>query len=66
MKKPKKKNQSKLFLLIIKSKDGMVLDILPNQNYDVALLAGMERIKTTKDYWEIFDHLGRYIDGSRN
>lgn len=61
----KKKIKTKFWLLSIKDKNGIVVDVIPHSDYDTLLLEGMDRAKEVNGYWEIFNSYGRLVDGSR-
>lgn len=75
---PKKKNQKqrkkaktirktrKLYILTVKNKDRVVLEIITHYNYEILMLEGMELAREHKGYWEIMDSFGNYIDGTFN
>jgi hypothetical protein len=66
LRRKKKKTTQKinLYLLCIRDKFGIVLDIVPHTNYDTLLMEGMELSKEKKATWEIYNSYGRMIDGS--
>jgi len=75
---PKKKNQRqrkkakiirqtrKLYILTVKNKDRLVLEVIPHYDYEHLMLEGMELAKEYEGYWEIIDSRGKYIDGTFN
>ena len=54
------------FILSIRGADGKIIDTVSHTDYDMLILEGMERAKETKGAWEIFNSLGKRIDGSFN
>lgn len=63
--KKKTKTKNKFFLLCIRDEVGIVLDIIPNDDYDILILEGMDRVHGLPHTWEIYDTYGRYIDGNK-
>lgn len=57
--------KTKFWLLSIKDKNGIVVDVIPHSDYDTLILEGMERAKEVQGIWEIFNAYGRLVDGSR-
>jgi hypothetical protein len=60
----KTKTRNKFYLLCIRDKAGMVLEIVPHSSYDTLMLEGQDRSKALKGSYEIFDAYGRLIDGN--
>ena len=52
------------FILTIRDTEGVILDIVNNTDYDILLLEGMERSKDSKGSWEVYNSLGKRLDGS--
>lgn len=52
------------FILTVRDGAGIVLDTITHTDYDTLLLEGMERAKEVKGFWEIYNTLGKRLDGS--
>jgi len=60
----KTKTHNKFYLLCIRDKSGMVLDIIPHHDYDMLLLEGQDRAREVDGSWEIFNSSAQSVDGS--
>jgi hypothetical protein len=52
------------YILSIRDAEGNVIDTVSRTDYDILLMEGMERAKDINGFWEVFNSLGKRIDGS--
>jgi hypothetical protein len=52
------------FILTIRNASGFVLDTITHTDYDIIILEGMERSKEVNGFWEVYNSLGKRIDGN--
>lgn len=60
---PKKQQ---FFYVVWQNEEGRIIDIKHYDDYDVALMRGMDQSKETGTLWSIYALNGRFVDGNVN
>lgn len=60
--KPKQKQQ--FFYVVLQDNTGKIVDIKHHNDYEAALMQGMEKSKQTGTSWSIFSLNGKFVDGN--
>lgn len=62
--KERNKQKQQFFYVVLQDDTGKIVGISHYNDYDLALLKGMEKAKESYTSWSIFDLNGRFIDGN--
>lgn len=52
------------FILTVRDSNGEVVDTVTHTDFETLLLEGMDRAHEVKGFWEVYNSLGKRIDGS--
>jgi len=58
------KQKQHFFYVILQDRERKIVDITHYNDYDVALMRGMEKSKETGTYWSIYSLNGKFVDGN--
>lgn len=61
---PKLKQQ--FFYVVLQDRSGKIIDISHYDDYELALMRGMDKSKETGTYWSIYSLNSKFVDGNFN
>jgi len=58
------KPRQQFFYVVLQDNTGKIVDIGHYNDYEVALMRGMDKAKETGTQWSIFSLAGKFVDGN--
>lgn len=58
------KKKQQFFYVVLQNNEGKIVDIQHYNDYEIALMRGMDKSKETGTFWSIYSLSGKFVDGN--